>query len=291
MDPLTKNIALVFLVTTMMAIGIKTTPAELVAALASRSLIIRSLVVNIIIAPLLGLLLVKIIPMSTDTAVSILLLAAAPGGLNAIQFTSKSKDALCYAASLLFILSLLAILLSPVIIALMIPLRTPLALPYRTVFSFLLLYLLLPLTAGLAVHRISKRFANLLSKPMALCGTVAFITVVVRMMTLRKEAMAALGKSELLAMLGFIVAMMIIAWFLGGPSLETRRVLATATSMRNAALCFIIALNGFPDSGVIAAVVAFSGLMIPPNMLLTVYSIIKERKTSETKYDRECFTK
>jgi len=219
--------------------------------------------------------------MSQDTAVGILLLAAAPGGLNSIQFTSKTNDALCYAASLLFILTLLAVLFSPLIAALMLPLETPLTLPYGRVFWFLLLCLLLPLIAGLAVHRQSKHFANLLSRPMALGGTIAFVVVLVRVMAQRKEAMAALGRGELAVMLGFIITLMIIAWFLGGPSHETRRVLATATSMRNAGLCFILAINGFPDSDVIVTVVAFSGLMIPPNMLLMVYSIIRERKSVE----------
>jgi len=283
MDPLTKYLNLIFLVTTMAAIGLKVTFAELIAALTHThgGLMIRSLLVNIIIAPLLGLLLVKIVPMSPDTAVGILLLAAAPGGLNAIQFTSKTDDALCYAASLLFILTLLAILFSPFIAALLLPLETPLSLPYGRVFLFLLLFLLLPLIAGLAVHRQSKRFANLLSKPVALVGTVAFVVIVLRVMAQRKEAMAALGKGEVAVMLGFIIALMIIAWLLGGPSKETRRVLATATSMRNAGLCFILAANGFPDSNVIVAVVAFSGLMIPPNMILMLYSIIRERKSVE----------
>ncbi len=281
MDPLTKNIALVFLVNTMAAIGLKVTVGELGKAFTNHSLMTRALVVNIIIAPLLGLLLVRIFPVSANAATGILLLAAAPGGLNAIQFTSKSKDSLCYAASLLFVLTITGILLSPLVAALILPFGTPLTLPYGRIFLFLLLYLFLPLIAGLFIHRIWEHLADLLSKPTALCGTIAFITVVVRMMTIRKQAMASLGKIELLVMLGFIITLMVIAWLLGGPSRETRRILATATSMRNAALCFIIATNAFPDTDVIVTVIAFSGLMIPPNMLLTAYSIIKGKKSRE----------
>ncbi len=261
MDPLTKILTIIFLITTMAAIGLKVTIGEIVTALGNRSLMIRSLAVNLIIVPLVGLLLVKIVPMSRDAAVGILLLAAAPGGLNAIQFTSKSKDALCYAASLLFILTLLSVLLSPAIAAMMLPLNTPLTLPYAKVVRFLLLYLLLP-------------------KPVALCGTVFFVVVVIRLMAQRKQAMAAMSKTELAAMIGFIILTMIIGWFFGGPSNQTRRILATTTSMRNAALCLLIAISSFPGTDVIVTVVAFSGLMIPPNMLLAVYEIIKERKSS-----------
>ena len=281
MDPLTKILTLIFLITTMAAIGLKVTTGELVSALRDRSLMIRSLVVNIIIVPLLGLLLVKIFPMSRDAEVGILLLAAAPGGLNAIQFTSKAKDALCYAASLLFILTLLSVLLSPVIAGFMLPVDTPLTLPYGKVIRVILLYLILPLLAGLVVHRVSKRVAGMLSKPAALIGTLFFVVVVIRMLAQRKQAMAAMSKTELAVMIGFIISTMIIGWFFGGPSSQTRRILATATSMRNAALCFLIATNGFPDTNVIVTVVAFSGLMIFPNMLFTVYVIIKERKSSK----------
>jgi len=280
MDPLTKTLGLIFLISIMAAIGLKVTTGELVSALRDRSLMIRSLVVNMIIVPLLGLLLVKIVPMSQDAKVGILLLAAAPGGLNAIQFTSKTKDGLCYAASLLFILTLLSVLLSPVIAGFMLPIDTSFTFPYGKVIKFLLLYLLLPLLAGLCVHRLSKRAAEMLSKPTALIGTVFFVVVVIRMLAQRKQAMAAMSKTELAVMIGFIILMMIIGWLFGGPSKETRRILATTTSMRNAALCFVIATNGFPDTNVIVTVVAFSGLMIFPNMLFTVYEIIKERKSA-----------
>ncbi len=53
------------------------------------------------------------IPMSTDVAIGLLLLAASPGGLNAIQFTSKTSTSYSYSATLLFLLSLLAVLVSP----------------------------------------------------------------------------------------------------------------------------------------------------------------------------------
>ncbi|TFG48238.1 MAG: hypothetical protein E4H40_05000 [Candidatus Brocadiia bacterium] len=279
MDLISKIFTGIFLVTTMASIGLKVTTGELISAMRDRSLMKRSLVVNLIIVPFLGLLLVNIVPMSHEAKVGILLLAVSPGGLNAIQFTSKTKDSLCYAASLLFILTLLSVLLSPVIASFMLSADTSFTLHYGRVIKFLFLFILLPLLAGLGVHYISKKYAHILSKPIALIGTVFFVVVVIRMLAQRKQAMAALSKTELATMIVFIILTMIIGWLFGGPSIETRRVLATSTSMRNAALCFVIATNGFPDTNVILVVVAFSGLMIFPNMLLTVYEIIKERRS------------
>jgi BASS family bile acid:Na+ symporter len=78
-------------------------------------------------------------------------------------------------------------------------------------------------------------------------------------------------------MVVFVLASMSIGWLLGGPYAETRRVLASASSMRNAALCLLIANHDFPSTDVPATVLAFSALMVPPNLLLTLYALIRKR--------------
>ena len=64
--------------------------------------------------------------------------------------------------------------------------------------------------------------------------------------------------------------------------MDTRRVLATTTSMRNAALGLAVALNSFSGRQVDVAIIAFSALMIPPNMLFTVYEIVHERRKAKS---------
>ncbi len=93
--------------------------------------------------------------------------------------------------------------------------------------------------------------------------------------------MASLTAAELAAMLGFILGAMAMGWLLGGPSKETRTILATASSMRNAALALMIAVSSFPGSDVGVALIAFSALMIPPNMLFTVYHIVQNRRSKK----------
>jgi BASS family bile acid:Na+ symporter len=278
MDPLSKALAIVFLVATMLSIGLKVTAAELVSSLRDRGRMARSLTVNFLLIPAIGLLLATIIPMSADVKVGFLLLAVAPGGLNAIQFTSKTTEGLSYAATLLFILSFLSVLVSPLLAAVVVPLGTSLTLPYGKAIAFLLLGVVGPMLVGLAVHRFRGRVAHVLAKPVALVGTVSFVVVVVLLMGVRKQAKAAMTASELAAMLVFIVASMVVGWALGGPGKETRRILATGSSMRNAALALMIAINSFPESNVDVAVIAFSGLMIPPNMLFTVYHLVQGRR-------------
>jgi bile acid:Na+ symporter, BASS family len=273
---------IVFLVATMLSIGLKVTMADLAASFKDRGLMARSLAVNFLLIPAIGLLLTYFVPMSPEVKVGFLLLALAPGGLNAVQFTSKTPAGLSYAATLLFVLSFLSVLLSPLMAMATIPLETTLALPYGRAIGFLLLGVLVPMLAGMAVHRFHAKIADKLAKPIALVGTVSFVVVVVLLWSTRKQAKADLTGAELVAMLIFIVVAMVVGWVFGGPARETRQILATGSSMRNAALGLMIATHSFPDNADIQnAVVAFSAMMIPLNMVFTVYGVIHERRAAK----------
>jgi BASS family bile acid:Na+ symporter len=277
-DPVTRAFTIIFLVATMLSIGLKVTASDLLSSVRNRGQMVRLLAVNFLMIPAIGLLLVAIIPMSMDVKVGFLLLAFAPGGLNAIQFTSKTTEGLSYAATALFVLSFLSVLVSPLLAAAVITQATALVLPYGKVIAWLLLGVLAPLLAGMAVHHRWGGIAHKLAKPIAMAGTISFVVVVALMWGIRKQAKASITTSELAAMLIFIVAAMVAGWALGGPGKEMRHILATGSSMRNVALGFMIAANSFPNTNVDNAVIAFGALMIPINMVFTIYGVIQARR-------------
>jgi BASS family bile acid:Na+ symporter len=94
----------------------------------------------------------------------------------------------------------------------------------------------------------------------------------------RKEAAAQIGGTAVGAILLLIFVSMVIGWFMGGPDHDTRQVLATSTSMRNAALCFGIAEATQPGHPVLVPLIAFSMLMVFPNMLFTVYHAVRAKR-------------
>jgi hypothetical protein len=114
-----------------------------------------------------------------------------------------------------------------------------------------------------------------LAKGLGIVSLVLFIAFMVVTKSYRKEAVASIGGAAVGAMVLFIVASMVIGWFMGGPGRETRQLLATVTSMRNTAVCLAIARNAPSGDVVMAPLIAFSLLMVTPNTLLTVYSAIR----------------
>ena len=206
-----------------------------------------------------------------------MLLACTPGGISALQFTTRLKGASLFAAASSFLLSLLAVFISPFLFAAVHPGNITVVMPYGRPLVFIVLCLIVPLLVGLLVRRRMPELAKKLSKLCALVSAVTFFAVVILLMGMRKNAMNAVGKEAVLYMLLFIAISMGIGWFMGGPERQTRPLLATATGMRNIALCLLVAVNTFPDMDVQTPLVALSALMIPPNMLLTVYTVIRGR--------------
>ena len=277
LSPLARLLTYVFLVSVMLSVGLEVTGRQILDALRNVRLMGRALLANLVLVPLLGLLLVRLVPMPPDVAAGVLILAAAPGAPFAVQFTSKVKDAVAFAATLLFVLTLVALVVTAPLAGFPLQVDTPLTLPVGRVALGVVLYLLLPLLAGFALQRWAAGLARALRKPVTLCAALSFPAVVLLTMGLKSAATRAIGVPPLVAMLLLVLGGMLIGWRLGGPEIGTRRVLATSTGMRNAMVALLVALTSFPDSDVDLAVLAFSALMVPPNLVFTIYQNLRAR--------------
>ncbi|MGC9197218.1 MAG: hypothetical protein ACP5IL_17490 [Syntrophobacteraceae bacterium] len=102
----------VFLVSTMFSIGLAVSADRLAAVFFNPSQLLRVLLANIVIVPALGMVLVKVLPLSEDMKTAILLLALSPGGIQALQLTARTKDTIPFAAAVMFLLTIVGIVIS-----------------------------------------------------------------------------------------------------------------------------------------------------------------------------------
>jgi len=272
-----KALIIVFLLSTMISIGLEVTLKEILLAASNKSLFIKALVANFILVPLLALGIARILPMAMNIETGFLLLAAAPGALFAINFTRRT-DNVPFAAGLLFALTALSLVVTPFLAQLILNIDEPVTLHYDRAIQALFLYVLLPLLAGFALNRWASPMALRLRKPVSACAGISFVVVTVITMGQKSAATKQIGIHGLLAMVLMIAASMVIGWMLGGPDRGTRRVLTVNTSMRNVALALAIASPNFPGANVEVGILAFSALMLPPNVLFTIYQSRKTKK-------------
>jgi bile acid:Na+ symporter, BASS family len=269
----------VFIIASMLAIGLQVDVKNMVSIVNEKKILTKSIIANFLIIPLIGFIFIKTIPMKPSIEMAFILLSCAPGGLSAIQFISKSKDDLAYAGEAAFLLSTLSVFISPVIIPFFLPKEVNIVVPYFKALWFLVLFLLLPMIIGMLVRGYYKNIAIKLAKPIAILGTLAFIVFIIVTLEVKQDAVRSLTIGTLSLMLLFILLTMLVGWFMGGPKKGTRQILASASSMRNVALCLIIATNTFPDMNYDVPLVAFSALMVLPNMIFTIVIMVWNKRS------------
>src|SRR5208337_168604 len=257
-----------FVAVVMLSIGLRVRGGELLDILRNRALFTRTLLANCVLVPAIGFVLVHIFPLAPDARIGILLLAAIPGTPIALQFTRMAKTRLAFAAAMIFMLSLVSIAMIPMAIKVIPETAQRNQQPLLLLGTSIALYIALPLGAGLWAARRAPKIAPRLVLPLGVLATVVFIFLMWETRLVRREAFSAIrGGGSILAMLLLLLLSMMIGWLIGGPDLESRRVLATSTGMRSVIVVLYVARYCFPGSNVYMVPVVYLSLMVPTNLL------------------------
>jgi len=257
-----------FVAVVMLSIGLRVRGGELLDILRNRALFTRTLLANCVLVPAVGFVLVHIFPLAPDARIGILLLAAIPGTPIALQFTRMAKTRLAFAAAMIFMLSLVSIAMIPMAIKVIPETAQRNQQPLLLLGTSIALYIALPLGAGLWAARRAPKIAPRLVLPLGVLATVVFIFLMWETRLVRREAFSAIrGGGSILAMLLLLLLSMMIGWLIGGPDLESRRVLATSTGMRSVIVVLYVARYCFPGTNVYMVPVVYLSLMVPTNLL------------------------
>jgi BASS family bile acid:Na+ symporter len=259
-----------FVVVYMLSVPLETTSGEITRTLGDWNLMGRALLANFIIIPILGIVIAGFFDLAPDIKTGFLLLAMAPGGLLALQFARVSNGNRVFAVALLFVFCLLAILVTPALVVLLSYRERAGELPFAWLILMLLLLIVVPAIVGRVLQRLIPQHAPALGLWLGRLSIVIFIVAAVMAGRYRTPAVKLMGTNGIAAIVLLILGAWIVGWFLAGPEVKNRKVLAISTSMRNVGVCMPIATNYFAGTEVFIPMLAFSGIMIPMNMVFAL---------------------
>ncbi len=268
----------IFVVGAMAYIGLSVSLAQVRELLHYRKRVALGLVANVVLTPLLALALIALFEMPAEAEVALLLLGLAPGGMNVLQFTTKISGRLAHAAAALFVLTVVALVMMFVAV-LFLPLpREPGEVSLVAVAGAVVAAVIAPMALGGFARRHRPKLAKKLARPINLVSTVAFVAAMVVGASVRSEASQLLSGTVLLVLALFVAGTLLIGWAMGGRDPVRRQFLATVTSIRNAGLVLLVALALYPRSGIDVVVLAYITFMIPPNAVITIGSMIRDKR-------------
>ena len=120
----------------------------------------------------------------------------------------------------------------------------------------------MPLALGLLIKARWEETAQALLHPMSQIANISLALLIVLMLGLNiSKVLGLFGSGALLGILVMIVVAAGGGYLLGGPSADTKRVLALGTGQRNMAASFTIAASNFADRPDVMVLLAAAGLV------------------------------
>ena len=249
--------------------GLRLTWADMAASL-RRSRLALLLPANFLLIPALAFALASLFRLSTEMATGMALLAAAPFAPVVPTFTRLARGDVPLAGALTGLFPFLSAFLTPLVCEWSLKPwlgKNSLEFNFAPILFVLVSTITLPLSAGVILRHYFPALGRHLLKPVQVAseaaGAVALVFVTIaEFQTIRMAGWKALLAMALLSELSFFAG-----YALSGPAAATRLVVALGTSNRNIALALLVAVQSFPDSPIMGAVVANGLLLIVLGLL------------------------
>jgi BASS family bile acid:Na+ symporter len=253
---------LVFVVSSMLAVGLSLTVKQILAPLRDARLVTLALVANFVLAPISALVISRLLQLDPSLGIAFLLLGTAAGAPFLPKLASVAGGSLAFAVGLMVLLMVLTVVYMPLVLPLL--LEGVSVDPLKIARSLVLL-MLIPLAAGLLVKArwdaLAGRGAPLLNK---LSSLSLAVMIVLMLITNIRNIVDLFGSRGVLASVIFLFAGLGIGWLLGGAEHGVRSVLALGTAQRNIAAALVVGGQNFKDPTVVVmiAVVAIVGMLL-----------------------------
>lgn len=253
---------LVFVICSMLSMGLSLTIAEITAPLKNTSLVIKALVANFVLVPIVGFALATFMPVTEGAAIGIIVVACAAGAPFLPKLVQVAKGDVAFGVGLMTLLMVLTVIYMPIVLPLLLQGVTVDAMAIATSLFF---QMLVPLGIGLFIKARYEEIAANIQPTFAQASNFALIALMVLSLILGFDSLVgAIGSWSILTSILFIIGAFAIGYLLGGPGMDTRSVVSLGTAQRNLAAAMIVAAGNFtdPDVLIVVLVVAVIGLIM-----------------------------
>lgn len=256
---------LMFVVTSMLGMGLSLTVAQILQPLKNARLVILALVANFVLVPLLAYAITIVVPLDQSLRTGLIVLGTVAGAPFLIKEVQAAKGDLSLGVGLMFLLMIVTILYVPIVL--------PLLLPGAEVNGWdiaksLIVTMLIPMMLGLMFRSRSpedaQHWAALMNK---VSGVTLLLMLVTGLGLNLSNIIDLIGSGGFLALILFVAGSLLIGFVLGGRNPEVRSVLGLATAQRNVAAAILVTSLNFSGTMtlpfVLVAAILLALILIP----------------------------
>jgi predicted Na+-dependent transporter len=257
-----KIAGVLFVVTSMLAMGLSLTVPMIIQPLKNVKLVVLALLANFVLVPLLAYLILLIIPLEQSLRIGLALLATAAGAPFLPKLVQGAKGNVAFGVGLMVLLMVVTIIYMPLVLPLLL---TGVSVNPWDIAKSLIVLMLVPLGIGLLIKSHSPDTAAEYQPVMSKASSLSLLVLLVVGLGLNiSNIIDLMGTGGLLALLLFIVGSLVIGLALGGREPGVRSVMGLGTAQRNVSAAMVVAAQNFSGTTTLPFVLiaALLGLVI-----------------------------
>lgn len=243
----------VFVVSSMISMGLGLKIAQLAAPLKNPRLVTMSVLVNFVAVPAGAIAITRILRLDEPFSIGLLLLGVAAGAPFLPKLAEIAHGNLAFAVALMVLLMIVTVGYLPLVMPLLLP---GVSVDPARIARSLVVLMLLPLAIALGINAKWPAIAARTKPLFDRLSSLGLVLVVVLLIVVNfSKVLSVFGTRAILAGLLFIALGYAVGWAAGGPCADNRVVLGLGTAQRNIAAALVVGGQSFNDPGVVVMVV------------------------------------
>jgi BASS family bile acid:Na+ symporter len=256
----TQVAGLLFVVTSMLAMGLGLTGAQIITPLKNLRLVILALVANFVLVPALAYGLTKVIPLEQSLAIGLIILGTAAGAPFLPKLVLGARANVGFGVGLMVLLMVTTVVYMPVVLPFLISGATVDA---WAIAKSLIALLLVPLGIGLLLRSHSPDAAAGWQPLMAKASSLSLLVLIVLGLGLNvSNIIDLIGTGGILALLLFIAGSLAIGLLLAWRDEAARSVMGLGAAQRNVSAALVVVAQNFAGTATLPFVLVGAILML-----------------------------
>jgi predicted Na+-dependent transporter len=242
-EAIAKVSGLLFVVTSMLAMGMSLTIAQIIEPLRNARLVILALLANFVLVPALAYVIAAVIPIDDALRTGLIVLATAAGAPFLPKLVQVAKGPIALGVGVMVLLMVVTIAYLPLVLPLLLP---GVAVDPWAIAQSLVVLMLVPLAIGLLIRANAAETAGQYQPVFTKASSLALVVLMVLGLGLNaSNILGLLGTGGIIALLLFVIGSLVIGVVLGGGDHGVRSVLGLGTAQRNVSAALVVAAQNF----------------------------------------------
>ncbi len=251
---------LLFIVSSMLAMGMSLTMGQIIQPLKNVRLVVLALLANFVLVPLLAYAITLAIPLEQSLRVGLIVLATAAGAPFLPKLVQGAKGNVALGVGLMVLLMVATIVYMPFVLPLL--LKGVSVNPWDIAKSLIVL-MLIPLAIGLLFKSHSPQDAARWQPFLNRVSSLAILVLLVVGLGLNvNNILDFIGSGGILALLVFILGCFAIGFLLGGREAGVRSVMGLGTAQRNVSAAILVSAQNFSGTNTLSFVLVAAILLL-----------------------------